>query len=176
MESVRMMLMPWYMEIKFIHLFAVMAWIWSTSVAYMYYLVPVFKAWRRNPDDIGIMVLRDWVMDRFDEGAKIEHIAFPVIMVSGPLLYLAAGWNTSSTWLTLKLLIVFGLFLPIEFLDYHLSHLGGNKHAVLAQQGPEAHERKIRQHWWFFLITTPLITYFAVIVVFLAVTKPGLAS
>lgn len=176
MESLRMLLAPWYMEIKFVHLFAVMAWVWSTSVAYMYYLVPVFKAWRRNPDDPGIIVLRDWVMDRFDQGARIEHIAFPAILISGPLLYIAAGWSTSATWLTLKLAIVICVFLPIEFVDYHLSHFKGNKQRVLEQQGPEAHEHKLRQHWWFFLVTTPLITYFAFIVVFLAIVKPGISS
>lgn len=131
MEFVCMMLMLWYMEIKFIYLFVVMVWIWSIFVVYMYYLVLVFKVWWRNFDDIGIMVLCDWVMDCFDEGVKIEYIVFLVIMVSGLLLYLVAGWNISLIWLILKLLIVFGLFLLIEFFDYYFFYLGGNKYVVL---------------------------------------------
>ncbi len=172
MDALQAALAPWYLQIKFVHLSAVMAWVFSTAVAYMHYLVPAFQAWRRNPDDAEARRLRDWVMDRFDHGAQIEHIAFPLVMISGPMLYLAGGWNTDSGWLTLKLLIVFGLFLPIEFFDYHLSHLGGNKRRVLARSGALAHERKVQQHWWFFLVTTPVIIWFATIVVYLAVARP----
>src|SRR3546814_1487405 len=73
MDALRQWLSPWYLEIKFVHLAAVMAWLWSTSVAYVHYLLPAFHAWRRNPDDEGVIALRDWVMDRFDRGAVIEH-------------------------------------------------------------------------------------------------------
>lgn len=172
MEALQAVLAPWYLQIKFVHLLSVACWIFSTAVAYLHYLVPAFRAWRRNPDDEGARAMRDWVMDRFDHGAVLEHVAFPVVMISGPALYIAGGWDGSATWLTLKLLIVFGLFLPIEFFDYHLSHLGGNKHRVRSRDGELAHERKIQQHWWFFLVTTPLIVWFATIVVFLAVTRP----
>src|SRR3546814_4968749 len=113
-RSLRQWLSPWYLEIKFVHLAAVMAWLWSTSVAYVHYLLPAFHAWRRNPDDEGVIALRDWVMDRFDRGAVIEHIAFPIVMISGPLLYWVGGWDRSATWLMIKLLIVVGFFLPIE--------------------------------------------------------------
>lgn len=173
MHTLHNLLAPWYIEIRFVHLLAVMAWIWSTSVAYVYYLVPAFKAWRRHPDDSGVIAIRDWVMDRFDRGAIIEHIAFPVVMISGPLLFVAGGWDTSATWLMLKLLIVFGLFLPIEVMDYHLSHFGGNKMKVLAHAGPAAREAKVHQHWLFLVVTTPLIVVFAMAVVFLAVLKPA---
>src|SRR3546814_940342 len=108
MDALRQWLSPWYLEIKFVHLAAVMAWLWSTSVAYVHYLLPAFHAWRRNPDDEGVIALRDWVMDRFDRGAVIEHIAFPIVMISGPLLYWVGGWDSSATWLMIKLLIVVG--------------------------------------------------------------------
>lgn len=175
-DALREWLSPWYLEIKFVHLAAVMAWIWSTSVAYVYYLVPAFQAWRRNPHDPVVIAQRDWVIDRFDHGALIEHVAFPIVMVSGPLLYWVGGWDTSATWLTIKLLIVLGLFLPIEVFDYHLSHLGGNKRHALARGGAAHRERKLHQHWWFLLVTTPLIIYFTGIVVFLAVTKIGIGA
>src|SRR5262245_44120227 len=135
MEALREALAPWYLHIKFVHLFAVMAWVWSTSVAYLYYLVPVFRAWRTHPTDPGVIALRDWVIDRFDRGAVIEHVAFPIVITTGPVLYWVGGWDTSATWLTIKLLVVFGLFLPIEFLDYHLSHFSGNKRKAWARGG-----------------------------------------
>lgn len=176
MEALRQMLAPWYLEIKAIHLTAVAAWIWSTSVAYVYYLVPVFRDWRRQPDDPSVLALRDWVMDRFDRGAVIEHTMFPIVMITGPLLYWVGGWDTRATWLSLKLLIVLGLFLPIEFFDYHLSHFAGNKRKARARGGDAEHERKLHQHWWFLLTTTPAIIFFALIVVWLACSKVRLAA
>lgn len=163
---------PWYMQIKFVHLSAVMAWIWSTSVAYLYYLLPAIRAWRRQPDDPAALKLRNWAMDRFDAGAQLEHIAFVVLLLSGALLYLCGGWTLSSGWMLLKLLIVLGLFLPIELLDIHLAHLGGNKQRVRNQQGDNAAEQAIQQHWKFLLLSTPVIIFYVSVVVYLAVVKP----
>src|SRR3546814_13627256 len=83
MDALRQWLSPWYLEIKFVHLAAVMALLWSTSVAYVHYLLPAFRAWRRHPDDEGVIALWAWVMDRFDRGALIEPIAFSLVMISG---------------------------------------------------------------------------------------------
>ena len=163
---------PWYMEIKFLHLSAVMAWIWSTSVAYVYYLLPALWTWRRQPDDPAALRLRNWALERFDEGAKIEHIAFPVLLLTGALLLLAGGWNLNSGWLLLKLVIVVGLFLPIEFVDYYLAHFGGNKAHVRRKHGAQALEVAVQRHWQFLLLTTPVIIFYATIVVYLAVVKP----
>jgi uncharacterized membrane protein len=173
MEALRHALAPHYLELKALHLFAVMAWIWSTSVAYLFFVVPVFKAWRRNPHDLEVIALRDWVAERFDRGAIIEHVAFPVILVTGPLLYWVGGWDTSATWLTFKLLVVVGILIPIEVFDYHLSHLGGNKRKAQARGGDAERERKLHQHWWFLLISTPYVIFFLLLIVFLAVTKYG---
>jgi len=43
-------LSPYYMQIKLLHLLAVMVWLFSTAVAYQNYLVPAFKAWLAAPD------------------------------------------------------------------------------------------------------------------------------
>src|SRR3546814_18469165 len=87
--------------------------------------------------------------------AVIEHIAFPIVMISGPLLYWVGGWDSSATWLMIKLLIVVGFFLPIECFDYHLSHLGGNKRKALASGGTQHRERTLHLHWRFLLVPTP---------------------
>ena len=89
-------LAPYYIYIKFVHVIFVMMWVFSTSVAYAYFLLPVMKAWRRNPQDGEVMVMRDWIMERFDEGVIYEHIAFPMILITGPLLYVVGGWNTGK--------------------------------------------------------------------------------
>jgi uncharacterized membrane protein len=163
---------PYYLYIKLVHLIAVTVWLWTTAVGYAFYLVPVFKAWRRNPNDLEIIALRDWVMERFDHGVIYEHIAFPVVLLTGPMLWIAAGWSPAAGWFLLKLLIVISIFLPIEFCDYYLSHLGGNKQRLRTSGDPDKHERGIQRHWWFLLITSAPIVVFGVLVMFLAVTKP----
>ena len=172
MESIRLFLGSHYAELRFVHLVAVMVWIWSTSVAYAFYLVPVFKAWRRNPRDEQVRELRNWVMERFDQGAIYEHIAFPIVLITGPLLYWAGGFDSSVDWLMLKLLIVIGLFLPIEIMDYHLAHLGGAKHRFRAGDDWSGYEAAVHRHWWFLLVTSPLVMIGALFVLFLAIVKP----
>ena len=163
---------PYYLYIKFVHLVFVAMWVFSTSMAYAFYLLPVFKAWRRNPEDKEILAARNWVMERFDEGALYEHIAFPMILLTGPLLYVVGGWSTSMGWLSLKLLIVIGLFIPIEICDFYLSHFGGNKSGFRKRGDEVGYEKHVQMHWWFFLVTTPPVMVYGILVMFLAITKP----
>ena len=172
LESIREFLAAHYLQLKFLHLAAVMAWVWSTSVAYAFYLVPVFKAWRRNPTDGDVIRLRNWVMERFDQGAVYEHIAFPVVMITGPLLFWVGGFDSSVGWLMLKLLIVLGLFLPIEITDYYLAHGGGAKTRFRLAGDWVGYERSIHRHWWFLLVTSPAVMISGMLVLFLAITKP----
>jgi uncharacterized membrane protein len=163
---------PYYQYIKFIHLFFVMIWLWSTAVGFVHYLLPVIKAWRRNPDDDDIRTMRDWVMERFDHGVIYEHVAFPMILLTGPLLWIVGGWTPASGWFVMKLLIILGIYLPIEFCDYYLSHFGGNKERLRKLGDEDAYERGVQRHWMFFLVTSPPIMMFGLMVVFLAVVKP----
>ncbi len=165
-------LAPYYSYIKLVHLIATTVWLWSTAVGYAFYLVPVFKAWRRNPGDAGVVALRDWVMERFDHGVIYEHIAFPVVLITGPMLWLAGGWSTGAGWLLLKLLIVVSVFLPIEGFDYYLTQQGGNKARLRAAGDDASYERGVQRHWWFLLITSGPVIVFGVIVLFLATVKP----
>ena len=163
---------PYYIYIKFVHLLFVMLWIWSTSVAFAFYLVPVFKAWRRSPQDEQIVTMRNWVMERFDHGVIYEHVAFPIVLLTGLLLWVVGGWTPTSAWFVLKLLIIVGIFLPIEIFDYYLAHLGGNKRRLRRKGDPAAYERGVRNHWLYLVIVSPAVMVFAVLVVFLTVTKP----
>ena len=164
---------PYYLQIKFIHLAAVMVWLFSTSVAYVYYLVPAFKAWRKEPDDQSIKELRNWTMERFDDGARLEHYAFPIILITGPLLYLLSGYSTADDWMLLKLMFVIGLFIPIEILDYYISHFGGAKKNIRKEGNDEKYERYVRLHWNFFVYITAPISVLGLTTVYLAVVKPS---
>jgi uncharacterized membrane protein len=171
-DSLQQLLGPYYTYIKFIHLFFVMIWMWSTAVGFAFYLVPVFKAWRRNPDDPQIIALRDWAIERFDHGVSYEHIAFPIILLTGPLLLIVGGWNLDSGWLVLKLLIVIGIFIPVEAFDYYISHLGGNKARLRQLGNADNYELSVQRHWMFLLVSSPAVMVFGTMILVLAVTKP----
>jgi hypothetical protein len=138
-------------------------------------LKPAYLKWRRNPQDKALTERRDWAFEQFDRGAVIEHTAFPVLLLSGGMLFALGGWNMEMHWLMAKLAIVVFVFFPIEIADYWLSHMGGNKYRLRQQGAGEKYQRYIQHHWTFFRITTPLITIFMPMVIFLAIVKPTLA-
>ncbi len=161
-----------YVWVKFIHMLFAMIWVWSTSVAYLSYLVPAVRTWLRNPDDPDAIALRNHAMERFDSGVLLEHVAFPILLITGPMLMIAGGWTPEDGWFALKLALVIAVFIPIEAYDYHLSHFGENKERVRRTGDEAAYERAIHHHWWFLIVTTPIISIFAIGTLFLAITKP----
>lgn len=172
LDGLMTFLAPYYLQIKFIHLLFVAMWFWSTSVAYRNYLVPLFRAWQREPDKLDRIHLRNWAMERFDQGAVLEHIAFPMVLLSGLLLMGISGWSPASGWFAMKLVIVVLVFLPLEIFDYYLSHFGGNKANVRANGSAAEYEFAIRRHWTFLVVSTPVVVVSITWVVYLAITKP----
>ena len=57
----------------------------------------------------------------------LEHIAFPVALIIGLLMFVMAGWTTDNSWMLVKLVIVVGFFIPLEVLDVWISHVLGPK-------------------------------------------------
>lgn len=173
LASIQATFAPYYLYIKFIHLFFVMIWAWSTAVAYTWYVKTAFIRWEKSPDDPETIRRRNYAIEQFDKGVIFEHVAFPVVIVTGPLLWVITGYSLDNAWLLLKLLIVVFIFLPMEAFDYHLSHFGGNKSKLRKRGETEKYETAIRQHWMFLKVTTPLIVVFVPLTVFLAVVKPA---
>ncbi len=168
-------LASYYLQIKFFHVACAMIWLASTSVAYINYLLPAIRAWQRAPDNELLIQQRNIAMERFDKGVLLEHAAFPLLLISGLLLLVAGPWGPSHFWLALKLCIVVLVFLPIEVLDYWLSHFGGNKKAIRESGLADvalSYERAIQQHWLFLVVSTPVIAVSGVLVLYLAVVKP----
>ena len=162
----------YYLQIKFIHLVFAGMWFWSTSVAYTYYLVPLFRDWLKNPEDPDRIRLRNWAMERFDEGAILEHVAFPILLITGPMLMIAGGWTLVSSWLAMKLVLVVLVFIPVEVMDYYLAHFSLNKAKIRATGTPEAYEKTIRLHWWFLVVSTPIVIVVITLIFYLAIVKP----
>ena len=161
-----------YVTLKFVHVVFAAIWAWSTSVAYGTYVVPLFRDWQRAPHDPERIRLRNWAMERFDDGAKLEHIAFPMLLITGPLLMIAGGWTPDSGWFAMKLVLIVLVFLPIEIADFHLAHFGGNKERLRAAGDSIAYERAIHTHWWFLIITTPIVIVSITFTFYLAIVKP----
>ncbi len=171
-DALREALVPGYLYIKFIHLFFVMIWSWSTSVAYTWYVKGAFLKWEKNPNDPVAIQRRNFVQEQFDKGAVLEHVAFPIILITGPLLYWVGPWTLDFKWVLFKLCIVAFIFIPIEICDYWLSHFGGNKEMLRKKGRMDLYEKAMKQHWVFFKISTPLIIIFMPLMIFLATVKP----
>lgn len=174
LDLIRELFAPYYIYVKFVHVMAVMIWSWSTAVAYTSYLKNTYIKWQRNPNDQVLKDRRDWAFEQFDRGVVLEHIAFPVILITGLLLFVAGNWNLEFQWLFIKLAIVALVFLPMEVADYYLSHMGGNKYHIKKSGNMARYEQYIQHHWLFFRITTPLIAIFMPITIFFAITKTSL--
>jgi hypothetical protein len=71
-----------------------------------------------------------------------------------------------------KLVVVVGIFLPMEIVDYWLCHFGGNKYRIRLTGDLERYERVVGLHWLFLRITTPLVIVFVPLVIYLVVVKP----
>lgn len=174
MEELRVFLSPWYLQLKFLHLLTVAMWSFSTAVAFRNYLVPAFRAWQRNPEQARLTAWRNDVIERFDQGAALEHIAFPIVLISGLLMVWISGWQWQEVnWLTIKLGIILIVFVPMEALDYYLSHFGGNKRRIRLSGNDGRYETMVQAHWLFLRISTPLVVVFIPLIFYLAVTKPG---
>lgn len=171
-EAIRETLGPWYVYIKFVHVLAVMIWGWSTMVGFGWYLRPMYIKWLRNPGDEVARERRNWAMEHFDRGVVPEHVAFPIVIVTGLLMFVVGDWHLGMNWLTFKLALVFGIFVPMEAVDYYLSHFGGNKEKIKKSGDMERYEKMIRVHWKFFIVTTPLVAIFIPTIIFLAIVKP----
>lgn len=146
------------------------------AVAYSWYVRGAFLNWERNPEDPELVRRRNYAIEQFDRGVVLEHIAFPIILVTGPLLWIATGWSFGNPWLLLKLLVVVLVFVPLEVVDYHLSHFGGNKRRLRLRGDSAGYELAVRQHWLFLRISTPVVVVFVPLVIFLTVVKPTLWS
>lgn len=173
MDQLQALLQPYYLVFKWIHVFFVAMWAFSTAVAYRYYVVPVFNQWLKDRNNPELTEKRNWTFEAFDRGVILEHVAFPVILLTGLTMLWLNDWPLDKVyWLTVKLMIVAIFFIPMEIVDYHISHFGGRKALSLAANDADRYERQIQYHWKFFRVTAPIVRIGVPAVFFLAVAKP----
>ena len=165
-------LAPYYMQIKFLHLVFAAMWLFSTSVAFRFFLFPIFLEWQKDPESIDKARLRNWAMERFDDGAILEHVAFPILLITGPLMMLAGGWAAEQVWFAMKMVMVVLVFLPIEILDYYLAHFTLNKERLRLAGDAEGYENAVHFHWWFLVVSSPIVMTTIPYTIYLVVVKP----
>ena len=172
-DEFRIVLAPWYLHIKWLHVMAAGVWSFSTAVGYVMYLKPALRAARAHPEDDVRRARRDEMMERFDRGALGEHYALAV-MVATALLMLWVGGADLTSWnfVTAKLAIGVLVILPMEAIDIHLSHLGANKERIRATGDRDRYEQAMARHGLFLRITEPLVVVLIPAMFFIAIVKP----
>jgi uncharacterized membrane protein len=169
----RQSLAPVYAWLKALHVLAVMAWAWSTAVAYVYFVKPAYRRVQRRPDDDAARAERDRFMELFDRGVIIEHVAFPIILATGLLLLWLSGFTVLAwSWLLAKLLLVALVFVPMEIVDWYLAHGPGNKRRLRRAGQSERYARMMERHWLFFRVTEPVVMVLIPLAIVLAIAKP----
>jgi Predicted integral membrane protein (DUF2269) len=163
----------YYSYIKTLHVFSAALWSFSTAVAWIFYLKPAFRAARRRPNDPNALARRNEFMERFDQGAALEHVAFLLLVLTGMLLIWIqdvdlTGWGAISFKFWLGVIVI----VPMEAVDIYLSHLGGNKKLIRASGNEDAYERAMSWHWIFFRVTEPIIIILVPLMFVVAIVKP----
>ena len=167
-------LAPYYLYIKFFHLFFVMMWAMSALGAYVFFLRSTIYQVQATPEDEHLQQRLVWAYEQFDKTVILEHIAFPIVLVTGLLLFLVTGWTLDTPWLMLKLIIVVGFFIPLEILDFWIAHVWGARVTRERKEDPQSWNSMRATHWQFLKTTAPMIRYTVPVVIFLAVVKPTL--
>jgi hypothetical protein len=173
-DALQGLLLSWYGWLTFLHLFTLGVWAFSATGAY--WLVAVAAAQRRRhagTAQAGEYERRDeWARWHFNIVVRAEHIAFPLLLLTGLLLFVAGGWQVQG-WLAWKLLIVLGIFLPMEIYDTWLSHVHVPA-AMRAKTGDRAlFRRALRRQDRFIAASMWIVVLLIPLVMWLASVKPG---
>jgi|GEM_PF-1529927 uncharacterized membrane protein len=174
MAAVAEWLGAWYLQIKFLHVILVGIWAFSTAVAYQNYVIPAFRRALARPDDAEAVAHRNRMIEAFDKGVALEHIAFPGLLLTGLALLWAGGWSSAETWwLAAKLTLVVLIFIPMEIVDYRISHFSKPKRQMRLEGETEQLEAAIAFHWKFLRVSTFFVVTAIPAAIYLAIVKPG---
>ena len=164
--------MTLYFFVKFIHVFFVMMWAMSAVGAYVFYLRATVYDLRDNPGDPKLQERLVWAYEQFDKTVILEHIAFPIVLVTGATMFVLGGWTLASHWLAVKLAIVVFIFIPMELLDIWISHVLGPRISRRRKTAPNEWDEGRALHLKFLQWMSPTVRITVPAVLLLAVAKP----
>ncbi|WP_317931958.1 DUF2269 family protein [Halioxenophilus sp. WMMB6] len=163
-----------YGYVKFFHIFFMAMWAMSAVGAYIFYLRATIFEVRDNPENEELKKRLVWAYEQFDKTVILEHIAFPLLLITGAILYYLGGWSLAQHWLLVKLVIVIGFFIPLELLDIWISHILGPRITRRRNEFPDEWNSGRALHLKFLLKSSPMIRITVPIVILLAAAKPVL--
>ena len=161
-----------YLIVKFFHLVFVMLWAGSAIGAFWFVLISRKERMDCDDNDDELVRRDDWVRHHFNNVLKIEHIAFPLVILSGISLIMLANWDISSGWLYWKLGIVVLIIIPMEIIDTWLSHFYVPPTISNKKQGLAAYNKAIVVQENFLKIATPTVAITIPTIMYMAITKP----
>lgn len=167
-------LAPYYLYFKFVHVFFVLMWTMSAVGAYIFYLRTTIYEFEKTPQDKELERRLVWAYEQFDKTVVLEHIAFPVVLITGLLMFFGSGWSLDNSWMLVKLCIIAVIFIPMEILDIWISHVLGPRISRNRGSDPDSWDEGRALHWKFLQATSPVVRLTVPAVVFLAVVKPTL--
>lgn len=164
-------LASYYIYIKYVHMVAVFFWAFYAWSAYR----TLISSWlnsRNEPDNDELRDRYYWMHNEFNRLVVWEHIAFPIVIITGLTLFWISGWTLDSKWLAIKLAIVFFGFVPMEIYDAWMSHYQAPK--VMREYDPSDEKFKKTSLFQVTLMYRGVPSMFLgiFIVMFLAITKP----
>ncbi|HEV2364747.1 MAG TPA: hypothetical protein VGS12_11190 [Caulobacteraceae bacterium] len=161
-----------FSAIRTVHVLAATLWAFTTIAPFRFYVRPTLRAYSKNPNDPEIRRRRDWVLEQFDRTVIIEHVAFVVILLTGPLLFISGAASFHDLWFAVKIAIVVAIFIPIEVYDVWLSHIAAPRETRRKEQDPARYDLFRRRYVAFLRGVTPLILLTVPTVLILALAKP----
>jgi len=162
----------WLPYIKFIHIVSVFLWGFTVPPAYSVYVKRALADASAQPNNKEVEGRLAWAWDRLDYLVAVEHIAWPIILITGPLLLLGSGWAIATPWLEIKLFIVVFVMIPIEAYDTWMSHAYGAVADHNRTNDPKGLQQMRNDQARFYAFISPIVRISMVVIYFVAIVKP----
>lgn len=161
--------------LRFVHVAAFVGWAGPAMGASFFVYVAAWDR-ARHPGDGERLRREQWVRRQFNVVVAFEHVAFAALVVTGLMLAEAVDWAfAGQAWLGWKLLLVFGVFVPMELVDVVLSAWLGRAMRVDEGGRPaDAHAFARAARWQdlFLRATIPPVMIGIPVVLYLATVRP----
>lgn len=173
MESLTAFVAANFYYVKFVHV--IFAFLWGLAVppAFTIYVRRAMNDYNADPTNAELERRMWWAWDQADKLIVLEHIAWPVLLITGPLLFLASGWTLSHPWIILKLSIIIIIYIPLEAYDIWFSHYYSAYAEARKNENPEGYKKMRADQVRFFRIVSPIVRTTIPLLWFLAIVKPG---
>jgi|TARA_B100002003_G_C14136627_1_gene546636 uncharacterized membrane protein len=161
-----------FLYIKFIHVFFAFLWGLAVPPAFTVYVRRAMNDYNADPGNEELERRMWWTWDQIDKLIVLEHIAWPILIITGPLMFLASGWSLSDPWIMMKLSIIIIIYVPIEAFDIWFSHFYSAHAEARKLEDPDGYKKMRADQIRFFKIISPTVRITIPAIWFLAIVKP----